>query len=158
MSPLTNSTPSSKPWIRCVIRFRWWILSITLFLGVLFLPAPIGGCYWEIGDWFNTFPGHSFTYFGDGQVYSCHEYSTNATSWGPYQYQEGIGWVLVLRKSERRILVKPHLLFATFESLDTNSIPATAPFQWRDPLFWKTREILKSIHLNPAPDVTAASR
>jgi hypothetical protein len=119
------------------LRRLCWLAILVMFIlaAAIFIPGPINECYLEAGDYFNTTEGHSFSYLADGHVFSCNEYSDKAVDRGAYQYEKGIGWVWTLRKIERRVLVKPHLLFITFTSIEGIDRPATAPFQWRDPCF-----------------------
>jgi hypothetical protein len=150
-SPSVKSSMSA--FLKSCAKTRWfrWSLAglISLLAAVLFLPGPVGGCYWELGDYFNSTSGHSFSYLADGHAFTCREYSDKAPEWGTYKYEGGVGWVLTLRKSHRRALMKPHLLFITFSDIDAGDLPVTGPFQWRYPFVWKTSAVLGRVTLGP---------
>ena len=137
-------------------RWLWWTASgiAALFL-VLFLPVSPSGCYLEIGDYFNSTSGHTFSYLADGNTFSCNEYANRAREVGSYSYEQGVGWVMRLRGSQRRALMKPRLLFIRFSDIDGGDRPVTAPFQWRDPLVWKTSAVLR--RLRPDASTNAAA-
>lgn len=109
--------------------------------GLLLIPGPIQGCY------LNDLPveGHNIVLFRNGNVYSCFERSGKALKIGTYTFSPGTGWIFELAKYERRILVKPRLLFATFRALDSGKTPATAPFLWRSLRFSEDRKLLARI-------------
>jgi hypothetical protein len=112
---------------------------------VLFLPVSPGGCYWETGDYFNSTSGHTFSYLANEHFFSCNEHANRASEVGSYRYEEGVGWVVRLRGSQRRTLMKPRLLFVRFSDIDAGGQPVTAPFQWRDPFVWKTSPVLRRL-------------
>lgn len=123
------------------------LLATFAAAGLWFAPGRIEGCYLEAGDEFNATAGYSFTYFHDGAVFSCNEYRSNGTFLGTYRQEAGSGWVWTLRGSGRRVQVRPRLLYARFEAIDNVPQLATAPFQWRDPRFGKTRRVLQATRL-----------
>jgi hypothetical protein len=140
-------------------RFWWSLLGLTLLLlAIAFAPGPVGGCYIELGDYFNTTAGYSFSYLANGHAFSCNEYSDNPWQWGTYKYEKGVGWVLTLRKYDRRTLMKPHLLFIRFSDIDGIERRATAPFQWRNPFLWKTSAVMRRVTLETATNGPILSR
>ncbi len=151
ISVITSSVQKRR-WIwKCLVG----LMAITA--AVVFVPVPVGGCYWEIGDYSNGTAGDSFSYLADGHAYFCNEYSARAVEWGAYQYEEGVGWVLSLRKYERRIRIRPRLLFMTLEAIDGIDRPASAPFLWRYPFIWKASATLRKVSFERASGVGNAS-
>lgn len=121
---------------------------------IVLAPGSPNGCYLELGDYFNKTDGYTFTYIGDGRVFSCNEYADHPWDSGSYRYEDGVGWVFTLRGSHRRALMKPHLLFIRFSDIDAGDRPVTAPFQWRDPFVWKTSPVLR--RLKPGASTNSA--
>lgn len=117
---------------------------LIIVLAVFLMPGPIDGCY------FIRQPqgqGNEFLAFKNGSVWGCvdnHPMPPEVVNLGTYSFEEHVGWIWTLRKYERRISCKPHLLFIRFRAVDGDTNLAAEPFEWRDPFYWTTKRTLQT--------------
>jgi hypothetical protein len=116
------------------------ILFVAAVCVLWFSTGPITGCF-TLSDF--TTEGHTFIYFSNGKSWWLNEFDNKVHPFGDYAFESGVGWVWTDGKNGRRVLVKPHLLYARFEPLDDKQPINKLPFEWRDLNVFKTTSILK---------------
>jgi hypothetical protein len=129
-------------------RRLWWRVGIfalvTLTVLILWPAGPIEGTYLSPDPQVSK---HEFLLFRQGYVYGVVDtpppIPPSIVCLGTYQHESSTGWVWALRNSNRKIYCKPALLFMRFGWDNEKALPATDPFQWRDPYFWKVRRVLQ---------------